>query len=504
MSTSRRTCRVSSDKPHEIDVTWLAVPVFEDEPAEVAPADPTLEAEIARARADGGFTGKRFETMMVSHRGRPRALVLLGAGRWSEFDREAGKRVGATATLFTRSRGGGSLALVHRAPGPDDTSAWVEAWAEGLTLGEFNPGRYKTQPREDAGTDFRIVVPGAAEVAERGAQAAADRGALLGRCVNLARDLVNEPGNLLPPRVLAERAQAMAEGTALRVEVLDEAGIAELGMGLVTGVAQGSREPARVIVVEHRPAHAPDRPVLGLVGKGVTFDSGGISIKPAANMERMKDDMAGGAAVLGALRAISLMDVPLRVVGVIPSVENMPSGAALKPGDVLRGASGRTVEIIDTDAEGRLILGDALWYVQRLGATHLVDIATLTGACAVALGRTATGLFGRPAAWVEGLHRLADAAGDRCWPMPVFDDYRDLLKSEIADTINVGGRYGGAITAALFVGEFAGDLPWAHLDIAGTAWNDESKPYAPKGPTGVGVRALTALAVAMSRGLPGA
>jgi leucyl aminopeptidase len=207
---------------------------------------------------------------------------------------------------------------------------------------------------------------------------------------------------------------------------------------------------------------------------------------------------------VAALRAISLLGLPLHVVGVVPSVENMPSGGAIRPGDVLRAASGRTVEVIDTDAEGRLILGDALWYAQRLGATHLVDIATLTGSCAIALGKTTSGVFGRPDAWVGEVRRVADDAGDRCWPLPVFDDYRDLLKSEIADTVNVGGRYGGAITAALFVGEFAGGLPWAHLDIAGTAWNDEAKPYAPKGPTGVGVRTLTALAVAMSRGVPGA
>ncbi len=406
--------------------------------------------------------------------------------------------------MLARARGGAELAVVHRGPGTGGTPSLVEAWAEGLTLGEFDPGRYKTQGRGEERRDATIVVPGATVEEQSQAAAAAGRARLVAGCVNLARELVNEPANLLPPRVLAERARAAAEGTTLRVDVLDPSRIADLGMGLVTGVAQGSQEPACVIVIEHRPSNAPEQPVLGLVGKGVTFDSGGISIKPALNMERMKDDMAGGAAVVAALRAIALLDVPLHVVGVIPSVENMPSGSAIRPGDVLRGASGRTVEVIDTDAEGRLILGDALWYAQRLGATHLVDVATLTGACAVALGKTTTGVFGRPDAWVEEIRRLANDAGDRCWALPVFEDYSDLLKSEIADTVNVGGRYGGAITAALFVGEFAGALPWAHLDIAGTAWNDEAKPYAPKGPTGVGVRALTALAVAMSRGLAGA
>ncbi|RPJ77103.1 MAG: leucyl aminopeptidase, partial [Acidobacteria bacterium] len=460
----------------------------------------------ARARATSGFAGKRFETLLVAPGHASAAvptMVLLGAGPSSEFERETCRRLGAAAAMAIRARGGGPLALVHRAPAAGGTAGWVEAWAEGLTLGEFDAGRYKTQERGEDRREATIVVPGATVEERAQAAAAADRARLVGGCVNLAREVVNEPANLLPPRVLAERARGAAEGTALRVEVLDASAIADLGMGLVMGVAQGSQEPACVIVIEHRPSSAPAAPVLGLVGKGVTFDSGGISIKPAANMERMKDDMAGGAAVVAAMRAIALLDVPLHVVGVIPSVENMPSGSAIRPGDVLRGASGRTVEVIDTDAEGRLILGDALWYARRLGATHLVDIATLTGACAVALGKTTTGVFGRPDGWVDAVRRLADDAGDRSWVLPVFADYGDLLKSDIADTVNVGGRYGGAITAALFVGEFAGELPWAHLDIAGTAWNDEAKPYAPKGPTGVGVRALTALAVAMSRGLAG-
>ena len=507
MSTPTKTCRISSEKPHDVAARWLAVPVFEDDPIAPSHRDDRLEAEVARGRADSGFSGKRFETLLLAPGDGVTGtrLVLLGAGPAIEFNRETCRRLGAAAVMFARGRGGGSLALVHRVPGDASAAAWIEAWSEGFTLGEFDAGRYKTQPAEgQAGVEATVVCPGAGGDEVPPAETAARRGRLLGEQVNLARQLVNEPANLLPPRVLAERATQAAEGTGLRVRVLDVSQIEELGMGLVMGVAQGSHEPPRVIVIEHRPANAPARPVLGLVGKGVTFDSGGISIKPAANMERMKDDMAGGAAVIAALRAIALLEVPLHVVGVIPSVENMPSGRALKPGDVLRGASGRTVEVIDTDAEGRLILGDALWYAQRLGATHLVDIATLTGACAVALGKSTTGVFGRPDRWVEQIRRTADEAGDRCWAMPVFDDYRELLKSEIADTVNVGGRYGGAITAALFVGEFAGDLPWAHLDIAGTAWNDDAKPYAPKGPTGVGVRALTELAVAVSRGEAGA
>jgi leucyl aminopeptidase len=238
--------------------------------------------------------------------------------------------------------------------------------------------------------------------------------------------------------------------------------------------------------------------VLGLVGKGITFDTGGISIKPAENMDKMKDDMSGGAAVICAMAAIARLNAPVRCVGIVPMTENMPGGRAVKPGDVLTSACGKTVEIINTDAEGRLILGDGLWYAQELGATHLVDVATLTGACVVALGKTTSGLFGAPDTWVEAVRRASARAGDRSWPMPVYDDYKDQLKSEIADFTNTGGRSAGAITAALFLKEFTQDKPWVHIDIAGTAWAEEAKPYQPKGATGVGVRTLVELALDVS------
>jgi leucyl aminopeptidase len=234
--------------------------------------------------------------------------------------------------------------------------------------------------------------------------------------------------------------------------------------------------------------------VLGLIGKGITFDTGGISIKPAEGMDQMKDDMAGGAAVIGAMRAIAALNAPIKVVGVIPIAENMPSGRAFRPGDVLKSASGKTVEVLNTDAEGRLILGDALWYAQRIGATHLVDIATLTGAIRVALGKFTSGLFGTPQGWADQVRAVAERAGDRCWEMPLYEEYRELLKSDIADMVNTGGRLGGAITAALFLKEFTGGLPWAHLDVAGTAWVEDARPYAPKGAAGIGVRTLAELA----------
>ena len=310
----------------------------------------------------------------------------------------------------------------------------------------------------------------------------------------MARALDNEPANVLTPSLFADRLVAITQTVGLTADALGQLELERLGMAMLLGVGRGSAEAPRLVILRYNPAGAPDTPVLGLVGKGITFDTGGISIKPAADMERMKDDMAGAAAVACAMRAMAELSVPLRVIGVIPIAENMPGGRAIRPGDVLKSASGKTVEVINTDAEGRLILGDALWYAQQLGATHLVDIATLTGAISVALGRITSGLFGMPPAFVEHVRDIGERAGDRCWPLPLFEEYKDQLRSEIADMSNTGGRIGGAITAALFLREFTGGLPWIHMDIAGTAWADESKPFMPKGPTGVGVRTLIELA----------
>jgi leucyl aminopeptidase len=326
------------------------------------------------------------------------------------------------------------------------------------------------------------------------AQLAVARGRILGQCSNLARELANEPGNVLPPREFARRATALAAEAGVHTEILDETQIEKLGMGLLIGVGRGSAEPPRVMVFRYDPPGAPATPVLGLVGKGITFDTGGISIKPAEKMEQMKDDMAGGAAVACAMRAIALLKAPIRVLGIVPTAENMPGGKAIRPGDVLTSASGKTVEVINTDAEGRLILGDGLWYARQLGATHLVDVATLTGAVVVALGKVTSGIFGTPEAWVERVRTVANRAGDRMWPLPLFDEYKDQIRSDIADIMNTGGRAAGSITAAMFLKEFVGDVPWAHLDIAGTAWADEAKPYLPKGPSGVAVRTLANLA----------
>ena len=404
------------------------------------------------------------------------------------------RKLAAAGALGARQRHVARAAFVVRGNGVLPELA--QAAAEGLTLAEFDGGTYKTRDAaKTSPVSCAIVVDGTVTSAVADAVA---RGRTLGECSNLARELANEPGNTLTPREFAARAAALASEAGVRVEVLDEQQIAALGMGLLLGVARGSSEPPRLMVFRHDPPGAPDAPVLGLVGKGITFDTGGISIKPAEGMERMKDDMAGGAAVACAMRAIALLEAPIRVVGVVPATENMPGGRAIKPGDILRSAEGKTVEVINTDAEGRLILGDGLWYARQLGATHLVDVATLTGAVVVALGKFASGLFGAPNEWVERVRAVADRAGDRVWPMPMFDEYKDQLKSEIADLTNTGGRPAGSITAAMFLKEFTGDLPWVHIDIAGTAWTEEARPYQPKGASGVAVRTLAELAFAMS------
>jgi leucyl aminopeptidase len=479
-----------------IETDLLILPWFQDEGALAVPGvDLASGGEVARALTSKEFQAKPFDlflTPIADKSWKARRVTLIGGGS-AERGTDLMRKLATAAGLAARSRRVTRVAFVVRGQG--DVAELAQAIAEGLTLAEFYGGSYKTgDPPPAPPPAWTIVLADADDRAVHAASAAAARGRILGECTNLARELANEPGNTLTPREFAKRAAAIAGGAGVSVEILDETQIEKLGMGLLLGVARGSAEPPRVIVFRWDPPGAPQTPVLGLVGKGITFDTGGISIKPAEKMELMKDDMSGGAAVACAMRAIALLNAPMRVVGVVPATENMPGGRAIKPGDILTSAAGKTVEVINTDAEGRLILGDGLWYARRLGATHLVDVATLTGAVVVALGKVTSGLFGNSDAWIDTLRRVADRAGDRVWPMPLFDDYREQIKSEIADMMNSGGRAAGSITAAMFLKEFVDGVPWAHIDIAGTAWSEESKPYLPKGPSGVAVRTLAALA----------
>jgi leucyl aminopeptidase len=371
------------------------------------------------------------------------------------------------------------------------TAENVAAAVEGAILGDFDPDRYKTKEDEKKSVSaFAVAAPaGPPEL-----DAAANRGRILAEAQNFTRVLVNEPANKLPPTKLAEAARQMASEFALECEVLDQPAMEKLKMGALLGVAQGSAEPPVLIVLRYRPAQSGSKAHLGLVGKGVTFDTGGISIKPADGMEKMKYDMAGGAAMIGAMRAIAQLKPPIPVSAFIPAVENMPGSRAQRPGDIVTSMSGKTIEVINTDAEGRLILADALAYARQQGCTHLVDAATLTGAVVVALAHLNVGLFPNDDDMRDRVLRAAKAEGERMWALPMEDDYKDYLKSAFADIANVGGRYGGAITAAMFLKEFAESTPWVHLDIAGTAWLDDAKPFMAKGPTGVPVRTLVRLA----------
>lgn len=485
---------LSARRPDELDADLLVIPVFDTAAAgEDGWLDDACGGVLSRARAGSEFRGKLYDTFVtpVTAAGwKTHRLLLVGAGKAAEWTPERLRRVATTAGMYARQRHIQRLAFV---PGGTNilTPVAAQVIAEGVCHANFDGGSYKTNDDKWGWLQqVEISLPDGLK-----AQSAVERGRIIGELTNEARTFSNEPGNSLTPRVFAERAEAIGKAAGLNVEVLDEKKIASLNMGLLLGVARGSSEPPRLVVLRHEPGKAVPGVVLAFVGKGITFDTGGISIKPAQDMDRMKDDMSGGAAAICAIAAIARLKVPVRCLTLVPMTENMPGGRALKPGDVLTSAEGKTVEVLNTDAEGRLVLGDALWYARQLGATHLVDLATLTGACVVALGKTTSGLFGTPSAWVEQVHRASERAGDRSWPMPTFDDYKELFKSEIADFSNTGGRPAGSITAALFLKEFTGDLPWAHLDIAGTAWAEDPKPYQPKGATGVGVRTLVELAL---------
>ena len=491
--------KVTTAAPPDVATDLLVVPMFAEDSLSEAQLDVLNRAtggEVGRARASGEFRPKAnelFVTPFAENGWASRRVGLVGVGSNDEGVISRLRAAAATVAKEARRRRIRNVAVVlrHEQSGADA----AQAVAEGVLLGGFDGGRYRTASSSDSATTplevFEIVAGSGDGVA---IETAVRRGAILATSANLARELSNEPANVLTPTVFAERARAMVVEHGVAVDVLEEDAIRKLGMGMLLGVARGSIEPPRLLVMRHESADASEGPLLGLVGKGVTFDSGGISIKPADGMDAMKHDMAGGAAVVGAMRAIGALQLAVRVVGIVPMVENMPGGRAVKPGDVLTSASGKTVEVLNTDAEGRLILGDALWYARQLGATHLVDVATLTGSCVVALGHAASGLFGQPSSWVEAVQAAATQTGERVWPLPLYEDYREQLKSEVADLVNVGGRLGGACTAASFLQEFSEGTPWAHLDIAGTGWLDDVRADATKGATGVMVRTLAELA----------
>jgi leucyl aminopeptidase len=447
---------------------------------------------LEELQASRELTGKSYECTLLHHPAGLAAqkLLVVGAGKKDKFNGAQLRRVAAGAVRYLRARGIHDVAWVLSSE--ESQAASVQAVVEGAILADYDADRYRTERNGERRIDHLVLATDGASPGEA-ALAALERARIVAEAQNYTRDLVNEPSNRMTPTQLAEGAQNMATRFGLDCQVLGPQEIRDLKMGAFLGVAQGSDEPARLIVVRYLPPDAPEAPVIGLVGKGITFDTGGISIKPSENMHEMKTDMAGGATMLGVMQALAQLKPRVRVVAVIPATENMPSGKALKPGDVVTSMSGKTIEILNTDAEGRVVLADALAYAKQLGCTVLIDAATLTGAITIALGNITTGVFGWNQEWVSRVLASAAAAGEKMWQMPLDEDYRELYKSTIADLANTGGRYGGAITAAMFVGEFAGDTPWVHLDIAGTRWSNEERPYLAKGPTGAAVRTLVHL-----------
>ena len=447
-----------------------------------------MQSVAADLLASGELTGRPFEANLLHKPAglKAKRLLLIGGGAAKKFTSYDLRRIAGTAVRTLKSRGIRSFAFI--APPSIPAVEAVRAIVEGALVGNFDPDYYRSDRKDQKIDALTIVAGGNAD--HSALEKAAQEAQIIGESQNFTRDLVNEPSNRMTPTILADRAKKMCQEVGLKCEVYGADKIKELKMGAFWSVAQGSDEPPALIVMTYEPAGAPAKPVLGLVGKGITFDTGGISIKPADGMEKMKYDMAGGATMIGAMRAIALLKPKVKVIGIVCATENMPSGKAQKPGDVQIAMSGKSIEIINTDAEGRLVLADGLFYARQLGCTHLVDAATLTGAVVVALGYANVGAFANDDAIYERLLKANAEAGEKMWRLPLDDEYKENIKSTIADMVNSGGRWGGAINAAMFLKEFAEDTPWIHLDIAGTAWMEDQKPWIAKGPTGIALRSL--------------
>jgi leucyl aminopeptidase len=500
----------------QLETECLILPVLDhgekDKPdARLASHDQVLQDAAAELIASGEVTGKIFETALL-HRPRgvqAKRLLLIGGGKAKTFSAYELRRLAGAAVRFLKPKSVRSLSfVVPELPG--GAADAVKCVVEGACIGNFDPDKYRSDRKDQRIDELTIAVGPPLSLAGKPApstvqgereggkqdndlRAAMEEGRVIGESQNFTRELVNEPSNRMTPTLMADSACRMVEALhvpELTIETHGADKIRELKMGAFWSVAQGSDEPPALIVIRYEPPDAPATPVIGLVGKGITFDTGGISIKPADGMEKMKYDMAGGATMLGAMRAIALLGLKVRVIAVVCATENMPSGKAQKPGDVQIAMSGKSIEIINTDAEGRLVLADGLYYARQLGATHLIDAATLTGACVVALGHVNAGVFTNDDAMWERFRGAVQRAGEKMWRLPVDVEYQELIRSSIADIKNTGGRWGGAIIAAMFLNEFVEDAPWMHLDIAGTAWEEENKAWIAKGPSGIAVRSL--------------
>ena len=466
---------------------------------EIGAIDRALDGAISRLISQGETKGKFGENTLVHSLGKlPAArVVVVGLGKETELDRD--KVRGAVGESCRMLRGKGVKSIVTVAQGAGTVGIGYEAAgqaiAEGALLGLYQFRRHITSGAEH-GEIEQLTIIDSGEANIPALEAGCRKGEIMAGAAILARDMANEPANYMTPTDMATEAKRVAEAYSLGYEVLEKEQMEELGMGALLGVARGSHQPPKFIVLRYKGRNS-DEVDIALAGKAITFDSGGISIKPSNGMGDMKGDMAGGAAVMGAMAAIAQLKPAVNVLALIPATENLPGGNALKPADVLTAMEGKTIEIISTDAEGRLVLADALGYARKQGAKRIVDVATLTGACVVALGTVCTGVFGNEQGLIDRVVAAGTEAGEKMWHLPTYDEYKEQNKSEVADIKNTGGRDAGATTAALFIGEFAGDTPWVHMDIAGTSRTDKQKNYYVKGATGVPVRTLVNLVLSL-------
>lgn len=490
--------KITSEKPSRISTQALVVLCFKDKIKDentIKEVDPLLSGALGRLVTSGEIKCKSGEVTVIHALGKiaPERIVVSGMGKEKEFTPDVIRRSVAAACKNLINKGVTQLAVVlpEISTGGLDSSLLAQLVTEGAILGSWSFKKYFTGDDQPAGIENLTLAAGGLSTAE--VQKGIDKGIVLAEAANLARDMVNEPGNFLTPSDMANIAEQVARDNKLEISVMEKAEMEEMGMRAVLAVAQGSANQPKFIILKYRGTGASSVD-LALVGKAVTFDSGGISIKPSEKMENMKTDMAGGASVIAAMQAIARLNLAINVVALVAAVENLPSGTAQRPGDVVKSMSGKTIEVISTDAEGRMTLADVLSYAVNLGAEKIIDIATLTGACVIALGEVATGAFTNNQDLVEMVKKAGDEAGEYMWQMPMYDEYREQYKSDVADMKNVGGREAGAVTAALFLSEFAGSRPWVHLDIAGTSEISRDRGYWKKGGTGVPVRTLVNLA----------
>ena len=481
---------VTSQPLASIDTDLLVIGLSTDDA--IPPLAQALDSEwsglLANVRGEGAFKGKAYETeWLYPTPGKARRALLLGTGKPASYDVRTVRRLAAIAVRQARAKKASRVAIALPTTDSVSTAQLVQSIADGALTGLVDSDLYKDRENKSTIETLQIVV---AELGDA-ATAALERGRKIAAAVNFGRWLGDEPANIMTPVRAADEARRWANECGIECQVLGEDDLREAGMASLLSVSQGSKLPARVVVLTYNGGEGPR---LGLVGKGVTFDTGGISIKPAADMHYMKYDMCGAAAVISAIGGIAQLGLKANVIAVAGLVENMPSSTATRPGDVVRAANGKTIEIINTDAEGRLVLADALDLARKRGAERLVDVATLTGAMKVALGDVATGAMGNNEEWTGQVLDAAKATGEPLWPMPLYPEYTDKLKSNIADMMNTGGRFGGALTAGAFLQQFVADTPWVHLDIAGTAYTEKDHSWQMKGATGIMIRTLIALA----------